>query len=751
MYSISVFIGKAENTEGGQTRNFETFEDLAKTFSKCRKGHKHSAYFVRGALSPMKRKDENIATSRLIILDGDEGIDGNSAPNPSDIHQVLREQGLNHFIYTSHSHTRDVNKFRVVIPTSEDMVKSQLRPALNLILNMLGNAGVGIKNVKEMRSWSQPWFTPTRDDPSDGLFEFYEYHDGKEYVLDERQEETEEETQSKERVQEGDVESVDQMFANIASGREYHESILNLTWQLTKDGVKPALIIGMIRGMISPSDERSQARWDDVPRLVKDAVKKQEVDEFDLEAKAHTYVRGQVPRPPGMLGQLEQACYDSLLYQYREVSVVSALGLIAGIAGRRFNIVSTQRTGLNLYLTLVAGTGVGKDGINRFINNAIRRSIVDTKDATNEHFTSFIGPSSFTGAKGMFKAFKNSRSRVCVMSEAGLLMKVKSGDQEGKSAALLNAFNESGADTWTRFHVYSNEDDNISSLRAIAPTIISESTPEQLISAYQEVGALTSGYLPRQLVFKIHKRQTKMNRNVRDDFPDEIIHRLHDLLETCAQVQNQEDPMAFDMVFADDIVEDMFAYQERYNEISAENEGVDSVKQHMATRIGLKVIRVAAVATVFNKTSDDPDALVIDREEWEWAKALCDYEFEHITESLGGLSGDQTMENAVCAVYYKMMSIVENSIKSPRCQVDVRYRRKKIIPYSKLKIACSTSPALLELNDKYRMKLGIDKVLEHMERSQAIKIWDSDPLGGRSPRTIQLLPAINDYMRGFGL
>lgn len=752
-YSISVFIGNQMNTEQGTIQTYENFEDLANPFMSCRKGKKHSAYFVRGALEPMKRENANLKESSLLIIDADVGIDGGNAPSPGDVSAELKMRRVNHFIYTSHSHAESQNKYRVVIPTNRPFVNGELKDNMIKLLR-----GLGIGWVKEMGVMSQPWFTPTRDDPNDGLFYFDLYTEGQPWEIDNVKESkdqaTPEEPAPKPESREG-VETLDQLYENVRSGSELHESLLTISYQLVKDGMSKAHAKSMLRTIMNGSELAGTERWlerfNDIERMV-DRVVDGSGEDFDLEHVPKSGASSTLPRPPGMLGELEQACYDSLLYQYREVSLVSALGLIAGIAGRKFNVITTQRTGLNLYLTLVADTGAGKDGINRFINGAIRKSVMDTKDAVNDTFTSFIGPASFTGAKGIFKAFKNARSRVCVMSEAGLMMKVKSGDQEGKSAALLNAYNESGSDSWTRFHVYSNEDDNIESLRAIAPTIISESTPGVLMEAYQSIGALATGYLPRQMVFKIAKRQTRMNRKVVDVLPGEVKDRLHDLLETCAQVQAHDDPMAYDMVFADDLIDDVFDYNEKYNAISEENTGVDTVKQHMATRIGLKVIRVAAVATVINKVSSDERALIIDKQEWEWAKELCDYEFEHITESLGGLAGNQSMDNACWAVYSKMEGIIENTIKDKKCQIDIRYRKRKIIPYSNLKIACKNNPAITEINDRSgQMKAGLDKVITHMVENKAIKIWDKDPLGGRSPKLIQVLEGINDYVQHFGV
>ena len=198
------------------------------------------------------------------------------------------------------------------------------------------------------------------------------------------------------------------------------------------------------------------------------------------------------------------------------------------------------------------------------------------------------------------------------------------------------------------------------------------------------------------------------------------------------------------------MVEDCYEYIVKYNELSAENEGIDSVKQHMATRVAQKVLRLAGLATVFNKSRNEKNCLVIEKPEWEWAKSVGDYEFEHITTALDGLSGDQEFDNACFAVYTKLIGIVDNSIKDRKCQIDVRYRKRKVVPYSKVKIACKSNNNINSINDRHgMMRTGLDKVLDDMEKKKALRILDRDPLGGKSPRLVQLLEGMNDYAKHF--
>jgi hypothetical protein len=200
------------------------------------------------------------------------------------------------------------------------------------------------------------------------------------------------------------------------------------------------------------------------------------------------------------------------------------------------------------------------------------------------------------------------------------------------------------------------------------------------------------------------------------------------------------------------LLDDYHDYYDSYLATREKNAGVDEVRSNMASRVAQKAIRLASLATVFNKEPGSSNCLVIEEAEWTWAKKFCDYEYEQVSNALGGMIGDQKMENCIVAVYAKMVSIIDDDIKNAKCKVDVRYRRAMIIPYGKLKIACAKNTNITAINDNHgNMVTGLDKAIKDMIRGKAIEQLDGDPLGGKSPITIKLLPGITEYMKGFGI
>jgi hypothetical protein len=741
-YKITLFPNQ-KVTKGGVVKEYKTLKDLSDTL-KCKLGEKLGSGFIRCEAKFGERNDnpDNITPSNLLIIDGDASSDKGNAPAPRRVHITLREKGINHIIFTSHSHNAERNKFRILIPCTEAYTSETLNANVNAICDMLG-----LYHAKEMYAYSQIWFFPRSENPE--KFEKYEFFTGNDWeTLNVKESKKTEEAQNGEKTnQSGNYESIDSLCENIRTGKEYHESLRTLSYQYVKDGMSKANAKAILKSFMNCSVDAGSKRWmerfNEIDRLV-DGVDRQE--EFELERIDTNYSVAQLPRPPGLLGELYDSAYDFLLLQYPEVAMASAIGVVAGICGRKFNMAQPIPAGLNMFITVIAGTGCGKDRINDFASLCIRGSN-DVKS-----YDSFIGPSYFTSPKSIINEFADARSRLCVVSEAGMMMKIKSGNVEGTTAFILDALQCSHSNGYTKSHSYADKEKSMQSIRAMAMSIISESTPEQMYEAYSATGALTSGYLPRQLLLKINRRQTVMNRNVKLDLPDKIRNRLLELLAKCSAVQAEADPKAYMLMFDEGLEDDFHNYFEEYSRLSSEAEGIDPIRQHMATRVAQKAAKLAGIATVFNKTSDNHRSLIVERSEWEWAKALCDYEYMHITSALSGLVGDQAMMNAVVAVYGKMISIIDDTIKDGKCRVSTIQRNRKRIPYSKLKISCKNNSNINKINDKYgKMVLGLDKVLQDMENSGAIKIWKVDPDGGKSPKVIELLPHVNEYMRGFGL
>ena len=83
---------------------------------------------------------------------------------------------------------------------------------------------------------------------------------------------------------------------------------------------------------------------------------------------------------PGLVGDMARDIYGSSHRPVLEYSMASALGLVAGVVGRQFNV---NGTGLNVYLMVTGTTGTGKEavrsGMDRMVGAVTRKvpAVVD--------------------------------------------------------------------------------------------------------------------------------------------------------------------------------------------------------------------------------------------------------------------------------------------------------------------------------------------------------------------------------------
>lgn len=509
--------------------------------------------------------------------------------------------------------------------------------------------------------------------------------------------------------------TVESYKEDILSGKDYHGSILSLSYQLVQEGVKKSYIITTIQGfmnMVEDKDERWHSRYNDIERLVDQAVKKDgdspdadisginvdDIDEFDTK----------MPWPPGLLGVLCQDAYDMQMFQYKEVAVVSALGLVAGIAGRRFNI---NGSGLNLYLTLIMNTGMGKDSIGKFINGALL-NLNEVGSAL-----SFCGPARFTGPKSIIRSLENARSQVCVFTEAGLLLKSKAGDNAGISRVLLSLYNKSGSNDVSGSEIFSKEEDSLKMLRAPALSIVNEATPETLLEAFKSNDSLERGELPRQSIYRIVGNKPYMNfeaagKRLSKDSED----RLRHLIKMCSSVQAVEDPQAYHLIPEVDVRVDMAKFASRYVDIENEHRNIDSIKSIMASRCFLKALRFAGIASVYNHT----DA-VVRMKEWEWAKDMVEYEMSGIDNFFqGGKFGNVYADLIRRIVGVAIVKILTGKYKSRKMQVSSIDAKAGKFPLYCLAQALVNNKELATISDDTESRSaprdGLEKVIGYMER-----------------------------------
>lgn len=740
-----------KSTEESEYKLFTetTLEGLYKgMFSKCVKGRKLGKGIIRGALKDAPRNDENLEYSRLVIIDADAGLDGKPTPHADVCHEALVELGYSHIIYTTFSHKEDYHKYRAIIELDDDIQQHELHENVSRLIDELKAQGCAIKYAHEMDTWSQIWFLPRSEEPE--TFIHFGWFDGTTLNAIHRNETEEEKRERKARSTEqkadGKTETLDEMFANIQSGTEFHHSLRNLSYQLAKDGVSRAIIMAMLKSTMESSREAGSERWmtrmKELDRLVDGGIALAEDESQDFEVPESSFSAdvgyNPPPIPPGRLGDLINQIMKFMPRPQIEFAFPMALGSVAAICGAKFNAYTNEFSGLNLNMTVVADTGFGKGQISKFFNSlfigGLDGKIVNLSGGDGA--TSFIGTNNYTAPKPLHRDLMMGRSKVVCMQEAGIMLGAKSGNADELSAYVMENYVNSAHDQFSSSRSYASDDQSLKTFRAPAMTLILESTEESLATSLRDMNALESGYIPRQTMFKVNGKPA-MNRSrgekVSYNFTDDIVDQFRALIDECARIQAVSHFEANIINWSDEQFErycDLTdSYASEYND--------DKVAKIIASRMAHKVVKFASLCTIFNgwKQGD----MELDNEAWNWAVALGQWEMDNINHNLSYMRENNEYNFAIEHMKDKLTAALNHNATS------ARQRQLKVVKRSVLKDRLSSRFDQLAKEARMPTDAYMDRTLKTMERLQMIKLLDGHPTcKRRNTPCVQILEAMYD-------
>jgi len=190
--------------------------------------------------------------------------------------------------------------------------------------------------------------------------------------------------------------------------------------------------------------------------------------------------------------------------------LAAAIGLMAGICGRAYNVLGT---GLNQYVLALAKTGRGKESIASGIDklmNAVKFTVPTS--------TRFRGPGIINSGQALIKHLSTtSNCFVSVLGEFGLTID-RISDKYANSAdkmlyqMLLDLYNKSGKDQTLQASIYSKKEDNIGVTESPALTILGESTQKIFYNVLNE-DMIAAGLLPRFLIIEYNGDRVDLNEN----------------------------------------------------------------------------------------------------------------------------------------------------------------------------------------------------------------------------------------------
>lgn len=420
--------------------------------------------------------------------------------------------------------------------------------------------------------------------------------------------------------------------------------------------------------------------------------------------------------PPGLVGEIAQFIYSQAPRQIPEIALAGAIGMVAGISGRAFNI---SGTGLNQYMMLLAPTGVGKEAMARGIDGLIRHC--ESVPIAQE----FIGPGSIASAPALIKYMANGpKSFVSLVGEFGIWLQTLGADNapphmKELRKLILDLYNKSGQGNFVRPAIYADKEKSIGSFASPAFTLLGESTPEKFYEGLHE-GLLSEGLLPRFTIIEYNGKKPHLNKNFNKVIPNSgLIERLKNLMVICASLNERD--MAMDVGYADGARELMDDYGTFCT--NAENSSTRDVVKQVWSRCHVKAMKMAALIAV-GVNPHDPK---ITRQDVEWAKKIVNHDAENLLQRFD--NGDITSDNGEHKQISAINKAIQTYILSPFSELKSyagstdtqrRLHSEKIVTYTYLhkKLAATTSYKKDKMGPTAALKRTIQTLIERGDISQ---------------------------------
>jgi hypothetical protein len=388
------------------------------------------------------------------------------------------------------------------------------------------------------------------------------------------------------------------------------------------------------RGMLEYFDGGRQG-W----HIVMMAVEQGE-DPLQAIQKARIARDNALTYPPGFAGEIACYIHDAAPRPVREVAVVAALGLLAGICGKTWQI---PKSGLNLYIMLIARSAIGKEAMHNGISELIHACAQEVPDANK-----FVDFARYASGPALIKACVSNPCFVNVSGELGDRIKQMS---EGKDPALQSLkqqwkdlYQKSGVTSTVGGLGYSAQDNNVASIMGVAYSLIGESTPGNFLTALTN-GMFEDGTVSRFCVIEYDGERPDPNANPLTTPAAELVSRLLDIIKQAWLMM--ERGRSQPVTFAPDAKQALDVFQ---STCDAKIEGVtDEGKRAMWNRAHIKALRIAALLAV----ADRHLFPVIQSAHAEWAIMLVQRDIAAFAKHLEGGDvgdGDDARERKLVAI-----------------------------------------------------------------------------------------------------
>jgi hypothetical protein len=395
------------------------------------------------------------------------------------------------------------------------------------------------------------------------------------------------------------------------------------------------------------------------------------VDGFDTQVWKRT-------RPPGVLGDLTDYIYQAAPRPVYEIALAGALGLMAGITGRAFNV---SGTGLNHYIMCLGATGTGKEamasGIEKLLTEVTKPEGGKAKSAMD-----FVGPAEIASGQALLKHISERvPCFVSITGEFGLRLQQMShpnatGSEVALRRVLLDLFNKSGAGQVARQTIYSDKKNNTNVIGSPAFSLLGESTPETFYKAIDEE-SVTQGLLPRFTIIEYTGPRVALNQyHMTVTPPIELVQAIGKLCVMCHDNMDHS-KVTYIKTKPDALV--LLNQIDTYADRRINNSDKDALRQ-LWNRLHVKTYKLAGLLAVANNFFEP----TIDKLMVEWALSLVMTDTLRLLDKfasgeIGTANENNEQDAAIKAAVKSYLQSDWASLKS--YSVDAKMHDEKIVPY----------------------------------------------------------------------
>lgn len=437
-----------------------------------------------------------------------------------------------------------------------------------------------------------------------------------------------------------------------------------------------------------------------------------------------------LPWPPGFVGALARFMYSTSYLPIKEVAIVSALGLMAGLAGKAWHI---PKSGLNLYIILVARSAIGKEGMHDGVS-----TVVNACNTRMPTFGRFVDFNEYASGPALIKGCLNHPSFLNVSGEWGRRLK-RIAMEEGREGPLntlrtqmTNLYQKSGPQSIAGGITYSNSDSNVSSVAGVAYSMIGETTPGTFYESLTE-SMMEDGFLSRFLIIGYDGDRPEENNNIVTVPDDALVSYLCGLAQQAERLitGQQSQPVGR----TEEASALMNAWKQETNNEIRKTE--DESRRQMWNRAALKSLRIAALLAV----GDHHSFPVISAEHMRWAIDIVRRDVEMMKRRLEGGdvgSSDTSRQRKLIAVIKEYLTrkeipqsykipkgMRENSIV-PRHFLQMRTQQTAVFYNHKLGHARAMDETIGQLiSNGYLMEVKHEKLVEgYSHHGKAFRVLD---------------------------